>query len=34
MSLTAKKIYINLPVKDLRRSTEFFGQIGFQFDER
>jgi hypothetical protein len=34
MSLTAKNIYINLPVKDLRRSTEFFGQIGFQFDER
>jgi predicted lactoylglutathione lyase len=34
MSLTTKNIYVNLPVKDLRRSTEFFGQIGFQFDER
>jgi uncharacterized protein len=28
------KIYVNLPVKDLARSTEFFGKLGFSFDER
>jgi predicted lactoylglutathione lyase len=28
------KIYVNLPVKDLPRSTEFFSKLGFSFDER
>ncbi len=28
------KIYVNLPVKDLDRSTEFFNRLGFSFDER
>src|SRR5688500_7303783 len=26
--------FINLPVKDLARSTEFFRQLGFSFDEQ
>jgi predicted lactoylglutathione lyase len=25
--------FINLPVKDMRRATEFFGALGFSFDE-
>ena len=25
----AKKIFVNLPVKDLRRSVDFFGKLGF-----
>jgi uncharacterized protein len=28
------KIYVNLPVKDLARSTEFFDKLGFAFDKR
>ncbi|HEX2320698.1 MAG TPA: hypothetical protein VHJ18_17090 [Streptosporangiaceae bacterium] len=28
------KIYVNLPVKDLARSTEFFSKLGFSFDEQ
>lgn len=28
------KIYVNLPVKDLARSAEFFTRLGFSFDER
>ncbi|MGN6793044.1 MAG: VOC family protein [Streptosporangiaceae bacterium] len=28
------KIYVNLPVKDLARSAEFFTKLGFSFDER
>jgi len=28
------KIYVNLPVKDLARSTEFFTKLGFSVDER
>jgi predicted lactoylglutathione lyase len=28
------KIYVNLPVKDLARSTEFVNKLGFPFDER
>lgn len=34
MSLTAKNIFVNLPVKDLRRSMDFFGEIGFEFNEQ
>lgn len=28
----AKQIYINLPVKDLNKSKEFFKRLGFSFD--
>ncbi|WP_191565448.1 VOC family protein [Metabacillus idriensis] len=32
MGLTANKIFVNLPVKDLNRSVEFFSAIGFEFN--
>jgi predicted lactoylglutathione lyase len=28
----SRMTFINLPVKDLRRATEFFGRLGFEFD--
>jgi predicted lactoylglutathione lyase len=28
------KTFVNLPVKDLARATEFFTELGFSFDER
>jgi uncharacterized protein len=28
----AMKTFVNLPVKDLSRTTEFFGKLGFEFD--
>jgi uncharacterized protein len=28
------RVFVNLPVKDLRRSVEFFGRLGFRFDPR
>ncbi len=28
------KIFVNLPVKDLARSTRFFTELGFSFDDR
>ena len=28
------KIFVNLPVKDLNRSVDFFTQVGFSFDPR
>jgi predicted lactoylglutathione lyase len=28
------KTFVNLPVKDLGRATEFFGKLGFSFDEQ
>ena len=28
----ATKIFVNLPVKDLERSKEFFSKIGFSFN--
>jgi uncharacterized protein len=28
------KIFVNLPVKDLGRSTEFFTKLGFPVEER
>lgn len=31
---TARKIFVNLPVKDLDRSVEFFTTLGFGFDPR
>lgn len=29
-----RQIYVNLPVKDVQRSRQFFGTLGFEFDER
>lgn len=28
----AKQIFVNLPVKDLAKSKEFFGKLGFEFN--
>lgn len=28
------KIFVNLPVRDLARSIEFFGKLGYRFDPR
>jgi predicted lactoylglutathione lyase len=30
----ATKIYVNLPVKDLEKSVDFFNALGFKFDSR
>ncbi len=30
----ATRIFVNLPVKDLQRSVEFFGRLGYRFDPR
>jgi predicted lactoylglutathione lyase len=30
----AKEIFVNLPVKDLNRSKEFFGKLGFTFNPK
>lgn len=30
----SRKIFVNLPVKDLKRSMEFFTALDFRFDER
>jgi predicted lactoylglutathione lyase len=32
MALTADKIFVNLPVKNLNKSVDFFTQIGFEFN--
>lgn len=32
MSFQLDKIFVNLPVKDLKKSMEFFSQIGFTFN--
>jgi uncharacterized protein len=29
-----RKIFVNLAVKDLKRSMEFFGQLGFEFNKQ
>jgi len=29
---TAKQIFVNLPVKDLKRTVDFFTKIGFEFN--
>lgn len=29
-----KQIFVNLPVKDLKRSVEFFTRLGFQFNQQ
>ena len=31
---TAKRIFVNLPVRDLSRSVKFFSQLGFAFDDQ
>jgi predicted lactoylglutathione lyase len=31
---TARKLFVNLAVKDLDASVEFFTKLGFEFDER
>jgi predicted lactoylglutathione lyase len=28
----SRKIFVNLPVKDLNKSKEFFGKLGFSFN--
>ena len=30
----ATKIFVNLPVKDLNKSMEFFGKIGYKFNQQ
>ena len=30
----AMKTFVNLPVKDLAKATEFFAELGFSFDEQ
>lgn len=32
MELNQKKIFVNLPVKDLDKSMDFFGKIGYEFN--
>jgi len=32
VGVTADKIFVNLPVKDLQASIEFFSKIGFEFN--
>ncbi|MGE8079614.1 VOC family protein [Peribacillus loiseleuriae] len=32
MGVQAEKIFVNLPVKDLNKSIEFFSKIGFEFN--
>ncbi|RXZ81143.1 glyoxalase/bleomycin resistance/extradiol dioxygenase family protein [Paenibacillaceae bacterium] len=32
MALQAKKVFINLPVKDLNKSVAFFTELGFEFN--
>lgn len=32
MSLKASGIFVNLPVKDLQRTIQFFSALGFEFD--
>ncbi|BBH24871.1 glyoxalase [Paenibacillus baekrokdamisoli] len=32
MALQAKRIFVNLPVKDLNKSIDFFTKVGFEFN--
>lgn len=32
MALQASKTFINLPVKDLKKTMDFFSQVGFEFN--
>lgn len=31
-TMTTRKIFVNLPVSDLKRSMEFFTKLGFEFN--
>ncbi|MGK7378463.1 VOC family protein [Planococcus sp. 1R117A] len=33
MAVQAKEIYVNLPVKDLQKSKDFFSSLGFEFNQ-
>jgi hypothetical protein len=32
--IMAKKIYVNLPVKDLKKTIDFFTRLGFEFNQQ
>lgn len=32
MSIVIKDVFMNLPVKDLKKSKEFFSKLGFEFN--
>ncbi|MCW3795197.1 VOC family protein [Paenibacillus sp. LS1] len=32
MAVRAKQIFVNLPVRDLKKSVEFFTKVGFEFN--
>ncbi|PQP83331.1 glyoxalase/bleomycin resistance/extradiol dioxygenase family protein [Paenibacillus sp. PCH8] len=32
MAIRAKQIFVNLPVQDLKKSVDFFTQVGFEFN--
>lgn len=32
--MPSRKIFVNLPVKDLKKSVAFFSKLGFEFDQR
>jgi predicted lactoylglutathione lyase len=34
MPATTPKIFVNLPIKDLQKSVQFFTQLGFQFNPK
>lgn len=34
MALRSDRLYVNLPVKDLKKSMDYFSEIGFEFDPR
>ncbi|ALC83475.1 MULTISPECIES: VOC family protein [Bacillus] len=34
MGIQMKSIFVNLPVKDLEKTKEFFSKIGFEFNEK
>jgi predicted lactoylglutathione lyase len=34
MARNSRKLFVNLPVRDLKASMEFFSKLGFEFDPR
>jgi|SRR5690625_1010030 len=34
LALKAKQIFVNLPVKDLNKTIDFFTEVGFEFNEQ
>ncbi|QGH35017.1 glyoxalase/bleomycin resistance/extradiol dioxygenase family protein [Gracilibacillus salitolerans] len=34
MSLTSQNIFVNLPIKNLKKSVEFFSALGFEFNQQ